>query len=276
MPDNFKFNETSGLPMLHDGTTWRTLGTLPPHSRVALPKFGDAFDVLPESQWVETNFQSFNVPILNQGQHGSCTGHAAVDAFTYAWLMSGQPYVALSPTSVYAHINGGVDQGATVSDSLICLKTYGACLMSQFGEDQLYMSELSAEAQQTALRFRVEEAYQLTDWQSLCTALSRGLPCVSGLAVGYNFSNLDSNGIAPLPNAIAGGHALCHVGLKNINGQWVIYTQNSWNGWGINGTGFCYLQEGAYSPNYGFGFDCYAISGVLTDPQETNPPVLTN
>ncbi len=271
-------HEPSGLPMVNDGNdVWRVLGTLPPNKKCKFQNFGDVFTVIPESQWEEYEPEDWfsQVTVYNQGQYGSCTGHGSVAAFTFSWLLSGQPARVFSPTSVYAHINNGVDQGAQVSDALTALEQYGTCLQSQFGENEIFMSQMPAAAQQTALRFRVGTAYKINSWDELGTAITQGLVVVSGLAVGQNFSNLDSNGVVPLPDTVIGGHCMASYGLKQINGVWVVKTRNSWGtSWGLNGD--CYLQQGIYDPQYGFPFDAFAIGGVIDDPQSPDdPPVLT-
>lgn len=271
-----KFHTPSGLPMIHDGEQWRILGCLPSTDFAApLPPWFSAFPVVPESEWDETATDMSHVPVFNQGSHSSCVGHGTVTAFTFAWIMSGQPFHVFSPTSIYARINGGRDKGAMVADGLAALKTFGTCFMDQFGEDQIYAQQLPPAAVNTALRFRVHEAYKVSNWAEMGSAINRGLIVVSGLAVGNNFSKLDANGVCPLPDMIAGGHCLAHYGLKKIDGVWMLRTRNSWgNMWGQQGD--CYIQQGAWNPQYGFPFDAFAIGGVLDDPQETDtdPPVL--
>jgi hypothetical protein len=190
-------------------------------------------------------------------------------------LASGQARHLFSPTSIYARINGGRDQGAQVASGLEAIKTYGTCFQEQFGEDKIYAQQLSAAAAKTATRFRVLEAYKINNWSELGTAITKGFVVVSGIGVGDNFSNLDSNGVAPLPNRVIGGHCLASFGLKKVSGIWVANTRNSWGDrWGKLGN--CYLQRDAWHPQYGFPFDAFAIGGVLDDPEETetDPPIL--
>jgi hypothetical protein len=265
---------THGLPVHDDGHEFRVLGALPPSALCALPPFSAAYEELPESQWQPTSAKKWKFKIWDQKQYSSCVGQASAAAFTYAWQVSGQPYYEFSPTSVYAYINGGRDAGARVADGLETMKTNGLCLMSQFGQDQLYPQQIPAAARQMALRFRVVEAYKINNWRQLCTALSRGLIGVTGIAVGNNFSNLDRNGVAPLPDRVIGGHALVLPGLDTFNGAWFPEAQNSWTErWGRNG--FCYLQQDAWHPSFGFPFDTFVIGGVFDDPVDTaNDPLI--
>jgi Papain family cysteine protease len=268
-------HEPTGLPVHFDGSTYRILGVLKPTKFGMFKNFGDTFDVIPESSWTECSLRKWNVSIWNQGEHGSCVGHGSGAGFTYAWLLSGQPLQQFSPTSVYAHVNNNQDNGAQVSDGLMCLKQYGISLMPLFPESDIYMSQMSTDAQQTALRFRAVDAYKINNWNELGSAIMHGMTVVSGLAVGNNFSQLSSQYIVPLPDYVVGGHCMANIGLHNINGIWYIETQNSWGTtWGDSG--FCYLQQNAWNPQYGFPYDAFAINAVYTDPQEIdNEPVLT-
>ncbi len=263
------------MPLIDDGFQFRALGAKRPRQTFTHRTFESVFTVLPESEWREGSVMHWNVPIWDQGQYGSCGGHAAGTAFSYLWAMSGQSMHEFSPTSVYARCNGGRDEGCVVADTLTCLKNYGICFMSEFGENKIYLSQMSVAAKKTALRFRVIEAYKISNWQQMGTALTRGMVVVSGIGVGNNFSNLDRNGVAPLPDRVIGGHALAQIGLRKVDGTWVATTQNSWGSrWGSNG--FCYLQKDAWHPQFGFPFDAYALASVLDDPEETetDPPVL--
>ncbi len=270
-----RFSKLNGLPVHDDGSEFRALGAHKPTGNFSLPNFESRYAVTPEDEWQETSLKGWNIPIFNQGQFGSCVGMGSTAAFTYAWLASGQAVHAFSPTYVYAHINGGRDQGAQVAHGLEALKSVGVCLMSEFPITQIYVSQIPNQAKITAKRFKAFEAYKINSWEELGTALNNGLAVVSGIAVGRNFSRLDKNGVAPLPDAIDGGHCMCHTGLKMIDGRWAVETQNSWGtSWGNNG--FCYLREGHWNPRYGFPFDAFAIGGVKDDPEDdSDPPVLT-
>lgn len=272
-----ELDDATGLPVFDDGSQPRLLGALRPYRACALPLFSNKFDVIPESRWSECSLKSWNAPVWNQGAFGSCVGQGSATAFTYSWRLSGQPYHEFSPTSIYARINGGRDVGAVVSDGLECLKNYGVALMSQFGQDKIYEAQITPQIARTARRFRVVEAYKISTWDQMGTALLKGMPCVSGIGIGRNFNDLDSDGIAPLPDFLIGGHCMAHIGLVQVAGKWYIQTQNSWSaGWGKGG--FCLLQRGAWDGRYGFPFDAFAISSPFDDPDDSSndPPFVTS
>ncbi len=273
---DFMLHASNNLPMHYDGQEWRVLGALQPQT-CRLSPFSEVFSTLDETQWSEFSVKDWNPKILNQGQYSSCVGHGACSAFTVAWALSGQKLHGFSPTFIYGLINGGRDAGALVGDSLEVLRDTGICFMNQVGENVVFESQFPTEAFTTAKRFRILDAYKINSFPEMGTALTRGMVCVSGIAVGNNFSNLDSNGVAPLPDRVIGGHCLAHLGLKRLSkGIWVVETVNSWGAnWGLGG--YCYLQQHAWDPSFGFPFDAYAIGAVCDDPEEfeTDTPVVT-
>lgn len=271
-----RYNSRSGLPMINGGGEWRVLGALPSPKLTALPSFAEDFKAIPRSEWVECSLKEWGCPVLNQGKYGSCVGQGTETAFRYIWKISGQTDRDFSPTFIYGHINNNRDNGAQVSDGPTTLRLNGTCLLSQVGMDKIFKSQFPQEAFTTAKRFKLLSAYRCTNYDELCSALMLGFPVISGIAVGSNFTSIPRTGIAPIPDRVVGGHCMCHIGLKQIGGKWMIETQNSWSeNWGMGG--FCYLQEAAWHPRYGFGFDCWALTAVQDDPEDTrtDTPVVT-
>lgn len=273
------YHNEHGVPFMDIEGELRTLGCKHPDPAFcAFPNFDQNFKVLTPAEWQENSMRDAKAPIRNQQQFGSCTGQGTVTTFTIAKRKSapGDNFDVLSATFIYGQINGGVDQGAMVSDAMVAIRDIGTCFDNQVPYNMIFRQQFPQQAFQIAQRFKAQEAYKLNSWDELCTALSLGVPCASGIAVGRNFvrGQLDNNGVAPLPDAIVGGHCLAHVGLKNLNGVWLVETQNSWGtNWGNQG-GFCYLRQEHWSPGYGFPFDCFAIYSVIEDVADTNdsPP----
>lgn len=272
------FHNEFGLPFIDVGGEARSLGCLPPDPNFsALPNFEARFEVLPESKWEENSLKDAKPPIRNQRNHGSCTGQGTVSCYTVAKkkMAPSENFEPLSATFIYGHINGGQDQGARVSDAMMAILQIGTCYDKQVPWNMIYKQQFPPGAFETAKRFKAQEAYKLNSFEELCTALTLGIPCASGLAVGRNFTRgeLRSDGVAPLPDVIVGGHCLAHLGLTRKNGIWVVETFNSWGKeWGMNG--WCYLTKEHWSPGYGFPFDCFAIYSVADDvaDKDDNPP----
>jgi hypothetical protein len=270
--DGLPFVEVNGLPIV--------LGALQPDPTFkAAPEFRFSISVLQENLWVENSVKGAGVPIRNQRQFGSCAGQASCEALMYARSIRGLVKHNLSATFIYGMVNGGRDMGSRVGDCVATIKGTGTCLDSQVPWNVIYKKNFPANSFETAKRFKALEVFKIRNFDELCTALTLGFPCISGIGVGDNFTKgqLKENGIAPLPDVLVGGHAMCHTGLKRLDNMWVLETQNSWGeGWGLGG--FCYLQKGHFNPGYGYGFDVYAVASVIEDPEDQSdnlPPIVT-
>lgn len=275
MPTIFRTEDNLPFVENHQGELI-VLGCLKPDPTfTAAPDFTTAFNVLPQSEWKENSLKAANVPIRDQKQFGSCGGQSSCESFMYARAIRGLKPVILSATFIYGLCNGGKDAGSRVTDCVNVLKTYGTCLDSQVPYNMIYRTQFPQAAFDTAQHYKALEVYKINTYEELITALVLGFPCVTGIAVGQNFvhNQLSPYGIAPLPNIVAGGHALCIMGIKYLENKWVLEFQNSWSKtWGLDG--FAYLQKGNFNPGYGFGFDTYAICSVLADPKEDNEGLL--
>jgi hypothetical protein len=260
------------LPHHHDGEQWRALGCLAPKpDRGGLPRFADHFPVIKRSEWRPINYAGFSIPIMNQGQHGSCVGHGAAGAHWKARLMAGFTNERFSPCFVYALGNGGRDAGMIISDSLDILMRDGNCLEEEVPEGRIWRNQVPQQAYTTAKRFRVAAAYHLGSFDEIVTALLLGYLPVYGVYVGADFSNLDQEGVAPAYPGVTGNHCMFGDGLSRLSdGTWAIEDINSWGEqWGLQGR--CKLVE----DHFRLQNDAYCITGFHPDPQEANePPVL--
>lgn len=232
-------------------------------------KAADKLPNTPRNKWFETSFGTYGARILNQKTQGSCVGHGSTTAFEIQWLRQGGQPVNFSACFLYALINGGRDAGAIVSDAIDALTTFGLSTEEESPFGQIYRSRIPKKAFEVAAKFKVEEAYHVDSWDAIVSEILRGRTVVHGIRVGNNYANLDSNGVAPLPNYGGGGHCQMSYDLKHINGKWVIATQNSWgSAFGMNGS--CYLTEQHFDrPG---SVDAFSIKFV--DPQADNdfPP----
>lgn len=236
---------TNGLPVLTIHGQRRILAAKRPDRFAAsnFKSFSSIQSALPRSQWVARDYRNFGSPTKDQGQHGSCSGHAGVKAFDVGRRIAGMPNIALSSTFPYSQLNGGRDNGASVSDNMLVLMRTGTCLESTCGVDQIFTRQIPRTATQEAANYKLQEAYVLRTFDDFGTALTLGYTAAIGIMIGENFARLDANGIAPLPVTTIGGHAMGVVGLAKINGQWVLLLQNSWGSTFGFGGGFCYITE---------------------------------
>lgn len=265
------------LPVIHDGRELRVLAALPPRPDVLQPPIAQTHPPLPRDQWGEIDLSSYGPPVLDQGRQSSCVGHAAATVATVAWMQRGEKVTEFSPGFVYAQINGDRDEGAVVSDAALELAKTGVCLMSEVPEGVIYRRQIPQSAYATAQRYRLSTWHHCPDFDSIGTALAIGLPLVGGFLLGNNFMQPGPNGIAPVPDQVVGGHAIALLGLKRINGRWVIKFQNSWTAqWGLRGYGYLGEEFVRYTmQRYGGRLDAFAVESMLDDPQEPLGPVAT-
>ncbi len=251
----------------------RILGRTLPTRQLAVTKFSespaapliDLASIPPYDRWQAA------ISILDQGQVGSCTAHGLGAGMMKARDLAGMTYVALSPDSLYAQIDGGSDQGSNPSDGVVALQQAGICTLADVPDKFVRWENISAQAKQTALRFRLAAAgvYSLANFAEMVTADYLGFAVVLTINVGNNF-NPGSDGIvgyAPgtANHCVSGGEA-----YKLINGVPAYRFRNSWTTqWGVQGCGWFTAKYIDQQPQR----ELFAIKWVLTDPLDpTNPP----
>ncbi len=249
------------------------------HLLKALPKFADAFPLVPRAKWQPIDNRKVFPWLLNQGQHGSCTDHAATYVQRKTRISQGMTDAELSATWGYSFVNGGRDNGAMVSDLLPIMQQKGRCLMSQFPESLIYQSQISSTQQQacaqTAQRFRVTDAWMLdpnTAFDEAGSALQLGFFPAFAIQVGNNFEQFNGDGVAGFSRG-AGNHAVHGDGMKpSSKGDWIIDMPNSWGTWGPTNNGRAFLSEAHIME---VSQDGYILRVALDDPQDTkNPPAV--
>lgn len=258
----------AALDHAHDGTMWRALACLKAEADAGImANFGDHFPTKPRSQWKEVSFAGYAVPILDQGQHGSCVWHAIASAFWKMWLKGGATPHDFSPTFGYALGNGNRDAGMSISGGADILKHYGNCLASEFPEGHIWKRDIPSAAYQTALRFRARKTFRVTSFDEIGSAIQLGFMPVFDVYVGNGFNNLDADGVPPAWPGVSGNHAQTADGLKYLNGRWRLDAINSWGtAFGMNGR----LRYGEAHLDH--EIDAFVIQAVEEDPQETNVP----
>ncbi len=260
----------TGLPAIDAGGQKRLLAKLAPDGRMAArPHFADAFPVIPRNKWQEMNRRVLFPYSLDQGSHGSCTDHAGCYVHRKTRVLMGMADVELSATFGYAQVNGGRDQGAQVHDILVEMQQTGRCLMSECPESVIYKKQIPASAYVTAKRFTVSDAWILTNFDEIASAILYGFIPALAIQVGNNFNSFDSDGAVGFSKG-QGNHAVHVDGLKLASDgkTWMLDMMNSWSTtWGDQGRGYL-KQEHVDSVQQ----DSYAVRVANDDPQDGNKP----
>lgn len=269
MPDLVTHHE-SGLPALDVGGERRVLACLPKYPTSRFAAYRGRIETMPRSEWKETSWRQFVLRIMDQNGQGSCVGHGSIAAKEIARGIAGMTPRRLSPCFTYGLINGGRDNGAVVSDAWDALYTSGSCLESTVGPKNIYRRNFPQAAFDEAKRFKGFQSESISTFDELCTAIQLGEGGVSfGIEIGNSFDP-DNQGIIPRQRGGGGGHCMCALGLKQINGSWYLEVQNSWGNWGLNG--YCWMPESYFDDG---DLDAWLIAVEAEDPQDTDgPPVV--
>lgn len=205
--------------------------------------------------------QVYSVPVVDQGQLGSCTGNGIASALGYLQLKEGEPFVQPSRLFIYYNereIEGTIneDAGAEIRDGIKSVVSLGYCSEPDFPYDiSTFTNKPSATAYANA-RQELVMTYQrvMIRAYSIQEALVMGFPVIVGFTV-YDSFMTSTGGNIPMPSAgetIAGGHCVIVVGYDQATRLFKF--QNSWGtGWGDGGFGyipFDYLGNPLYGGDY--------------------------
>lgn len=149
-----------------------------------------------------------HIPALDQQSTNFCWAYSSVGSVMMTRAVAGQPYVALSGTSVGAKIKNFRNQGGWGSQSLEFIASEGVCTQSDWPEGMVGLRREfdTPMAWQTAKQFRIEKWMDLDprDIDQLMACLLRRIPVVSDFnwwrhsvltmrAVSWNGRNLDTD-----------------------------------------------------------------------------------
>lgn len=227
---------------------------LPHHSKVRfLPKI-QGFQ-LP----TVVNLEDQCPPVYDQGNLGSCTANAAAGLSQFLQKKLYRSNFTPSRLALYYWTRlregtQGSDSGASLSDAVTVLETYGSPHESWDKYDiSRFTQEPSARVVSDAAKHVITNAQSVTqDLYTTKNVLAGGHPFIFGFTVYESFESqaLVADGIMPLPlegEKVLGGHAVMAVGYDDSLQRFRV--RNSWGtGWG---------QKGYFTMPYAF----------LTDPQ---------
>lgn len=207
--------------------------------------------------------------ILDQGQQGSCTGHAAAGVAAYLHHWSGQKTSdRLSPRFAYWNARAyesstAEDSGAEIRDVVKGIVNLGVCVSSLCKYDPaVWNRKPTAAAFKGALKETITEYQRINngDVTAVKAALAQDIPVIFGFAC---YANIDdpavaSTGMLTMPSGPnEGGHAVWKVGyddnLRIGNEVGAFCCMNSWGtDWGC---------QPEHYPSRGFFWMPYKYSG---------------
>lgn len=197
--------------------------------------------------------------IMDQGQVGSCVGHATDGSIETRLVIAGTPIAHRSPVWVYdvarciarARDNAGIsndqlpalqDVGSEPSDAWTGVSQWGiAAYADRPTSDATANDEPKLGLVESAAGLILTGAYRIDDTGSsrilaMKTALAQGYPIAIAVEVDSAFENWDGNSPmgAPNPNDLLGGHYIYVTGYSvQSNGSTVFEGPNSWtSSWG--------------------------------------------
>lgn len=198
------------------------------------------------------------IPVLDQGNLGSCTGNAAVKAMSYDPLWSSGGLEFLSPD------NGDGDEDIAISvysDATKIDSWDGEYPPTDTGSDGLSVAKVLKN------RGLISGYQHATSMNALLNAL-QDQSVIVGTEWRNNMFYPDSDGRLHITGSVAGGHEYCLDQIDVENER--VWVQNSWgNSWGVNGR--AYLTWDDMTTLLSADGDC-TIFTPLTAPAPTPTP----
>lgn len=184
----------------------------------------------------------------NQGNQGSCTAWAVCYALKsyqesqeHGWGISSSA-TQFSPAFVYNQINGGKDNGSSISKALDLLIEQGVCTLKYMPYNvNDYKTQPNSAQKNNASNFKAKSWSSIRGVNSVKYHLAKGSGVVIRVYCYSDFSISTSNPIYDTiksgekkPNT---GHAICLIGYDDSKQAFKFI--NSWGtNWGINGYGY--------------------------------------
>lgn len=208
----------------------------------------------------------------NQNGWGKCASSAATYAVEKARHINGQPRIELSDDYLYSLVNGGRDQGSTLSANLQAITQKGIATRRTVKEGQITrrMYE-TATADREALRFRAHEGFATPSEQEVVAALLSGKPVVIAIHVGRNWRNFDRDGVL-IGDRGPGNHSehLDHVRYNRQKGRFE-FREHSSHGTSQGEGGFFWVTWNQHLATVHSSHVFYAVPNAVQDPFGLSP-----
>jgi C1A family cysteine protease len=190
------------------------------------------------------DLRQYCTPVEDQGNIGSCTGHAITSAIEII-LKRKNKAVELSRLFVYYQerlLEGTtrVDAGAYLRDGIKACYTWGTPQEKLWAYNtRLFATQPPNAAYTEALTRKITRYERCTNFDAVKAALAAGNPVVVGFTVYSSFlsSTVTRTGKMTYPTSreqVLGGHAVCLVGYNDATQTFI--AKNSWGiSWGDRG-----------------------------------------
>jgi C1A family cysteine protease len=243
----------------HGGLGWQK-DPLDARDKIYKQSLVDSGSIIPTIIPTSVDLRPLFPPVRSQGNLGSCTAFSLTGAFEY--MLKKEGLLDFEPSELFLYYNerdmeGTVnsDSGAFIRDGIKSLNTLGVCDIAFWAYDtSKFTWKPNSGAYDNALKNKVIQYQRVfnTRPELIRLALSEGLPVVFGFNVYQSFMTIGTTGIMPMPakdpttgqitEKIVGGHAVCIVGYKQINGVNYYICRNSWSDW-WGDKGYFYMPE---------------------------------
>jgi hypothetical protein len=252
------------------GGAWRRLGGLKParpgaEQRWPCEGIEKNEPLIPADKWVDIELVA-PWKVKDQDGYSSCCPTSFCSAYELAADRAGLRQFRLSALDLYARINGGRDQGATLEDALAEGVASGICTADYCPEQGWKKPAHKTGYELSRAKHRVLRATWCATWEQIASALQRHKAVQFGILVDGRFSPDPAGVIGPKRGHSGGGHAVVAIGMKRLDGQWYIIMLNSWGDrWGGSKDGqvrpgCCLLHVSWIEPMFGAS----AISSVVS------------
>ena len=226
-------------------------------------------EALPSSVDLRNN----RIPILDQGQLGSCTANCISTAHYFDQIRQGAK-TPIIPSRLFIYYNERViegdtqkDSGAMIRDGIKTIAKLGVCSETSWPYIiSKFKNKPSSKCYKEALKHLSIQYRSVTqDINQLKGCLASGYPFVFGFSVYESFESAEvaKTGIVNLPQSgekMLGGHAVICVGFSNDTQRFLV--QNSWSSdWGQKGF---FTIPYSYLTNKNLASDFWVVSVVET------------